>query len=639
MTSVRELKMMVELGNRQAKVNNELLGWLGTSTNTAQQDSLLIEDRDPDDLIEDLTGEDLDYDIEHDMTAQTEIQDSLEKIMRELTPELEKRAEAKAVRNFPYTYKGKKMTYPVPMLVVPRIVAPNVLGMSVDEMERANAELEALRNRVGLIIQENERRTAFNDGFNDRLQDMIEEVFATELEKQKQILTGLYKEKRINEAKALNIGERSTAQYPNESNEDYVARIAMINQSLPDKDTIIAQQRKKQRLKLISSMKSVATPVDAEEIVRDFSDDEVIILNRTIKAFLEDVRKKYTKLDVKTFQILGHTWVRRVEKMTTGTGSVMADLQDDAVEVIASGGGRPTIAEMERVEETTAGELAPPADEGLAWKEIEALLLAREGSAGGKRTKAEWLEKLREVGLIGEPRDEDRKGRLSFDPYLPNIGAREIVKKLTKDLFEINNKRYKVDKLVPDEYAGLGMVKGRKKAQMRAVYTQKKIIEGKGIAIPRKDEQYVQFGKFLIDEPRLKNGVLRVIYHSTGVSHPDFRPQDISTDLRDEITTMIETGKWSERALKHLDKGEQTTLKKLLEKSGVAQAMGIKELQTDEMKEDTNRWELLKGELRIGNNSPRIIKEMEQLIKKFMENGRIKKQEGYKLLYELKSFV
>ena len=54
---------------------------------------------------------------------------------------------------------------------------------------------------------------------------------------------------------------------------------------------------------------------------------------------------------------------------------------------------------------------------------------------------------------------------------------------------------------MPDEFAGLGMVKGRKKAQMRAVYTQKKIIEGKGIAIPAKEEQYVQFGKFLIDEP------------------------------------------------------------------------------------------------------------------------------------------
>lgn len=100
---------------------------------------------------------------------------------------------------------------------------------------------------------------------------------------------------------------------------------------------------------------------------------------------------------------------------------------------------------------------------------------------------------------------------------------------------------------------------------------------------------------------------------------------------------MLETGKWSDRALKHLDKGEQTTLKKLMEKSGVARAMGIKELQTDEMSEDTNRWELLKGELRIGNNSPRIIKEMEQLVHKFMKIGRVKKQEGYKLLYELKS--
>ena len=608
MTSVRELKMMVELGNRQAKVNNEMLGWIGTSTNSAQQDSLLIEDRDPEDLIEDLTGEDLDYDIEHDMTAQTEIADSLELVMEKLMPELEKRAFTSAVRNNPYMYQGKPLYFPVGML---------------------SATTDIARSQ-------NDSREEFNTEFEtNTLPNTMEEMVREEQEKQKRILTGLYKEKRINEAKALNIGERSTAQYPNESNEDYVARIAMINQSLPDKDTIISQQRKKQRLKLIASMKAVATPVDAEEIVRDFSDDEVIVLNRTIRAFLEDTRKKYTRLDVKTFQVLGHTWVRRVARMTSGTGSIMGDLRDDAEEMMA--GGQPTIKQEEAVEQTTAGESALPADEGLMWKELEALLLAREGRSGGKRTKAEWLEALRETGLIGESGDEDRKGRLSFDPYVANIGAREIVKKLTKDLFEINQKKYKVDRLMPDEYAGLGMVKGRKKAQMRAVYTQKKIIEGKGIAIPAKEEQYVQFGKFLIDEPRLKNGVLRVIYHSTGVAHPDFRPQEISKDLRDEISTMLETGKWSDRALKHLDKGEQTTLKKLMEKSGVARAMGIKELQTDEMSEDTNRWELLKGELRIGNNSPRIIKEMEQLVQKFMKIGRVKKQEGYKLLYELKS--
>lgn len=612
MTSVRELKMMVELGNRQAKVNNEMLGWIGTTTNSAQQDSLLIEDRDPEDLIEDLTGEDLDYDIEHDMTAQTEIADALEKVMEELIPELEKSAFTSAVRNNPYMYQGNPLYYPVKML------------------GRAGAIITVIEN------SQNNAREDFNTAFEETiLPDTMEEMVVAEREKQRRILAGLYKEKRINEAKALNIGERSTAQYPNESNEDYVARIAMINQSLPDKDTIISQQRKKQRLKLIASMRAVATPVDAEEIVRDFSDDEVIVLNRTIKAFLEDTRKKYTRLDVKTFQVLGHTWVRRVERMTSGTGSIMGDLRDDAEEVIS---GSPSRQSSEgQVEETTAGESAPPADEGLVWKELEALLLAREGKAGGKRTKSEWLEALRETGLIGGPQEEDRKGRLSFDPYTANLGAREIVKKLTKDLFDINQKKYKVDKLMPDEFAGLGMVKGRKKAQMRAVYTQKKIIEGKGIAIPAKEEQYVQFGKFLIDEPRLKNGVLRVIYHSTGVAHPDFRPQEISKDLRDEISTMLETGKWSDRALKHLDKGEQTTLKKLMEKSGVARAMGIKELQTDEMSEDTNRWELLKGELRIGNNSPRIIKEMEQLVHKFMKIGRVKKQEGYKLLYELKS--
>ena len=624
MTSVRELKMMVELGNRQAKVNNEMLGWIGTTTNSAQQDSLLIEDRDAEDLIEDLTGEDLDYDIEHDMQAQTEIADSLELVMEKLMPELEKRAYDKAVKENPYTpqmrgydesLKTKTLFYPVP------------------DFKRQPSRKTPLDFAE---VEEQQDREEFNTEFETTtLPNTMEEMVRAEQEKQKRILTGLYKEKRINEAKALNIGERSTAQYPNESNEDYVARIAMINQSLPDKDTIISQQRKKQRLKLIASMRAVATPVDAEEIVRDFSDDEVIVLNRTIKAFLEDTRKKYTRLDVKTFQVLGHTWVRRVERMTSGTGSIMGDLRDDAEEMMA--GGQPTIKQEEAVEETTAGESALPADEGLMWKELEALLLAREGKSGGKRTKAEWLEALRETGLIGESGDADRKGRLSFDPYVANIGAREIVKKLTKDLFEINQKKYKVDRLVPEEYAGLGMVKGRKKAQMRAVYTQKKIIEGKGIAIPAKEEQYVQFGKFLIDEPRLKNGVLRVIYHSTGVAHPDFRPQEISKDLRDEISTMLETGKWSDRALKHLDKDEQTTLKKLMEKSGVARAMGIKELQTDEMSEDTNRWELLKGELRIGNNSPRIIKEMEQLVQKFMKIGRVKKQEGYKLLYELKS--
>lgn len=639
MSSIRELKLMVELGNRQAKVNNEILGWKGISTNTAEMDAYLLEDREAGDLIEDPTADDIDYDIEHDPQAQAEIEDSVEEVIAKMMPELEKRAESKAIKQNPYTptieQNGKSIKplyYPVQMIVPRKTKGRVSQPLTAEELE------------------ENDDREKFNTQFVETiLPQTMDEIVRDEREKQTAILTGLYKEKRINEAKTLNIGEQPTTQYPNESNEDYVARLALINTSLPDKDTIIAQQKKKQRLKLIKSFKGVATPVDAEEIVRDLSDDEVLVLNRTIKAFLEDLRKKYTKLDVKTFQIMAHTWVRRVEQMTTGTGSVMKDIRDDA-----SQANVPELRKQEAVSgsSATAGEMGPiqeaemePSVAGRTWSSI--LADFRPTPTTSKYTKKVWLEKLREAGLIREKGDADEQGMLSFNPYSPNETAKSIARKMVDELFRLAEKepdartgKYKPDDTIKnEEVLGLGVSLSQRRHKMQTANIHKKIIQGRGIAPPSQMQKYVPFGKFIIDEPRLKNGVLSVLYHTTGVHIPDFKVQQISNDLKQEIETIIDTGKWTERSMKHLDKGDQTLLKTLMERSGVAEAMGIKGLETDEMREDFNRWELLKGEVRIGNNSPRIIKEMEQLIHKFMDVKRIKKQEGYKLLYELKSLV
>jgi len=161
----------------------------------------------------------------------------------------------------------------------------------------------------------------------------------------------------------------------------------------------------------------------------------------------------------------------------------------------------------------------------------------------------------------------------------------------------------------------------------------KKLI-GRGIEV-QSQPTYKQFGKYVMHYPHLMNNVFNVKYPSLG-SIPAIKPKTISDEYREFIVDVFETGKMNERLFNTLDDEEKTHFHKVCKGAGLLEIFKLKRGETDEEKEDLDRFNLLKGSYVAGNNSESVIRELRGLITKFIHEGRITKNEGLSMLMEIK---
>ena len=163
-----------------------------------------------------------------------------------------------------------------------------------------------------------------------------------------------------------------------------------------------------------------------------------------------------------------------------------------------------------------------------------------------------------------------------------------------------------------------------------------KKIYGKGISMPEeREDRFYQFGKFLLDNDKLNNNIVRIIYEKTGSGHPKIKNTLVSEDFKDILLDTILKSHFNERSYKRLNKEEKIFMKSILEKSGVSKILKIKSLEDDDEKHLMDRWQVLQGQFEIGNDSPTIKEEAKQIITHFISSGKITKSEGYKMLYSL----
>lgn len=159
---------------------------------------------------------------------------------------------------------------------------------------------------------------------------------------------------------------------------------------------------------------------------------------------------------------------------------------------------------------------------------------------------------------------------------------------------------------------------------------------GKGVKLEKEDNPtYRQFGKYVIHIPYLlNNSVANFKYPSLG-SIPSIKPTTVSEDYKDLLLDVLQTGKLNKKELDRLSQSEIKHFEKVAVGAGLVEQLGLKVGSTDEDKSDTKRFELLRGEYLAGNNNDKLIKELRQLITKFINNGRMHKTEGLNLLLEL----
>ena len=182
---------------------------------------------------------------------------------------------------------------------------------------------------------------------------------------------------------------------------------------------------------------------------------------------------------------------------------------------------------------------------------------------------------------------------------------------------------------------GFGLSGAQHARRVRHKIQPKYTVMGKGINVDH-IPQYVQFGKYALSMKHLTNGQLKLKHFNTLASVGDFsRAIDISDDFQDFIENFLDTEKINHKMLSKLPPQEQSTFKRLIKSSGLSIKYKLKDLLSNEEKEEEDRFNLVKSEFIAGNDSKQVKEELRRFLIKFMLENKINKRDGHELLFQL----
>ena len=167
-------------------------------------------------------------------------------------------------------------------------------------------------------------------------------------------------------------------------------------------------------------------------------------------------------------------------------------------------------------------------------------------------------------------------------------------------------------------------------------FKHKRIKVGKGITLKEnKKPNYKTFGKYVIHVGHLVDKNVANFKYPSLASIPSIKPIPITDDYKDFILDMLENERPNERLLKRLSTEEQKHFERVLKGAGLLNEFKIKKIGDEEEKNEIERFNILRGEVLAGNNNDNVLKELKLLIVKFVNDGRIGRQEGLNMLMEL----
>jgi len=167
-------------------------------------------------------------------------------------------------------------------------------------------------------------------------------------------------------------------------------------------------------------------------------------------------------------------------------------------------------------------------------------------------------------------------------------------------------------------------------------YEHRRIKIGKGVGVAEELPKYIEFGKFIIHRPQLEKNTLNFKYPSEG-RVPTLPIVNIGDDFKDFLLGVLETGKLSDNQFNKLSQNEKDFFIKAVKGAGLENSLfkGKGKLYPDDEKKDRDRFNILKGEFDAGNNNQNLIKELRQLVIKFVDKRIIPKKQGLEFLQQL----
>jgi hypothetical protein len=193
-------------------------------------------------------------------------------------------------------------------------------------------------------------------------------------------------------------------------------------------------------------------------------------------------------------------------------------------------------------------------------------------------------------------------------------------------------------KVAPTDGNGFKRRRGRPKGSgMIKPYSQT-VLENldltKGI---EPSSKFIKFGKYLLNSHKLKKDNTFSLKHISGGNIIDIPSQRLTEDLGKVIKTIVGGGNPSYNELNKLNESEKNYLHKICSKSNILDKVSIPTPSKDSEEKEIHNFEVMRGEIMSGNDSPELIKKFKLLIIKLQKNNSLPKKEVYEILEDLNS--
>ena len=193
-----------------------------------------------------------------------------------------------------------------------------------------------------------------------------------------------------------------------------------------------------------------------------------------------------------------------------------------------------------------------------------------------------------------------------------------------------------IDKLYK-KYKSSTETKEIKKKTGNIIFGEGLKVRNKTVAVDKEKavlpkEVYSQFGRYLINNHRLNDDIL-MLRSKKGGAIPTLPTEKVSKSLIKAVSKIIEGKSIDYDDINQLNDQEKEHLGTIVSKSHLADQFKIP--KTCQVDTENNRFEILKGEILAGNNSPSAIKEFKLLIVKLMNKNRLPRRQGTEILTDL----
>lgn len=172
---------------------------------------------------------------------------------------------------------------------------------------------------------------------------------------------------------------------------------------------------------------------------------------------------------------------------------------------------------------------------------------------------------------------------------------------------------------------------GRPKGSGIVKPLSERIDHTKGI---KQGHTHVPFGKYILNKNKLDSDQV-YFKHTKGYGVKGFPVTKVSKKLGNVLRTIIGGGVPKFEELSGLSEQEKEYLHKIANKVGIMDKLSIPAPSKDKLEQDIHQFELMKGEILSGNDSPELIKKFKLLLLRLSKNGTLPKREASELMEEL----